>query len=230
VIGFMEGDHIELKYQAENSEDPITLKLYVTDVEGQTLSCAPVYVENDFPKEETRVTTYLKPEALKVSSYLTSAIQRDNQLTEISVAVPRDQDLYVVTHRDWRSTTADGTVNNLSDDIETVYLERDYLIYSGSHQIAITASVPGQNKQERESQIADPDGDGETVTDLYQYLINTRTREVHSLATLTPRCGVRRMKEKHKFFLRSLDDVDDALKRGAFDYCAWCFGKDKSKY
>jgi len=233
VIGFMEGDHIELNYLDESLGIENRLRLIVTAVgglHGQTLSCAPVNVEADFPAEKTRVTTYLKPEALMVRSYLTSAIQRDIELTEITVAVPSIQDLFKVTHRDWRSTTVDGTVKNISADIETVYLEKDYLIYSGNHNISIAASDSEPNNEESGKLETEPTAGGVTETDLYRYLINTRTREVHNLATLTPRCGVTLIKENHKFFLRSLDDIDDALKRGAFDFCAWCFGKDKSNY
>lgn len=230
VIGFMEGDHIELKYVDESTEIESVLRLFVTDVDGPLLSCTPVIAENDFPSEKTQVSTYLKPEALMVSSYLKSTIQRDQEVTKFEVAVPEPRDRFVVTHREWRSTTVDGLVKNISTDIETVYLEKDYLVYSGSHEISITATDMDQNGEESEEGETEPPVCGGPGTDLYRYLINTRTREVHDLANLMPRCGVRLMKEQHKCFLRSLDDIEDALKKGAFDYCAWCFGKDKSEY
>ena len=230
VVGFMEGDHIELKYVDDRSGLSYEIRLYVTGVEGSVLFCTPVIAEDYFPREKTQVTTYLKPEALMVKSYLKSAIKRDQELTEIEVAVPDSRDRFVITHRDWRSTTVEGLVKNLGVDIETVYLEKDYLVYSGRHEISVSTTKAGLNGGDKESKEREPNGGGQTGADLYPYLINTKTREVHNLKTLKPRCGVMRMKDKHKFFLRSLDEVESALKRGAFDFCAWCFGKDQSAY
>lgn len=58
-----------------------------------------------------------------------------------------------------------------------------------------------------------------------RYLGNASTRELHDLKNATPRCQVDEIKPEHRVAFKT---EKEALAAG-YDYCAYCFGKEKSK-
>ncbi len=58
-----------------------------------------------------------------------------------------------------------------------------------------------------------------------RYLGNANKRELHDLKNATPRCHVDEIKSEHRVVFRT---EKEALAAG-YDYCAFCFGKEKSK-
>jgi hypothetical protein len=58
-----------------------------------------------------------------------------------------------------------------------------------------------------------------------RYLGNTRTREIHDLENLQPRCQVAEIRVDRRYYFAR---TDDALAMG-YDYCAYCFGAGASQ-
>ncbi len=212
VTGFMEGDHVCLKHEMDG-EVLAEIKLYVTGVDGEELACSPEKTEYDFPAFETVVETYLKPDGLKVRSSLTETINGNSEITELKVAVPLSGNSFEIVHRDWRSNRLSGLVADAIDEVETVYLEEDYLVYSGSHTVLVRP--PGENYDDVE----------------YAYLLNTNrnSKEVHRLKHILHECNVLQITEEHRRYISSLDEIAEKLIDETYDYCAWCFSRELSK-
>ncbi len=245
VLGFMEGDRIELKYEIKdedgNIESTNTAKLYVLDCqdvvrEGDQgayclLKCSSVEAEAHFPAGDTKVETYLKPGNLKVKSYLMSEIEKGKEIEEIKIAVPVKGDRCQIIHRDWHSNTVSEVVTKVSNTIETVYLEKDYLVYSGNHSVGANIEqndLNGEPKQNEQLNTEVQTAKEAQETD-YQYLLNTNSGEIHDLSNIKQSCSLHKMKYDHMNYLFDLDGVQEQLGNGTYDYCAWCFGKDLSK-
>jgi hypothetical protein len=58
-----------------------------------------------------------------------------------------------------------------------------------------------------------------------RFLGNSHNREVHDLQNTKKTCGIDRISADHRVFFRA---AEDAIKAG-YDYCAYCFGKSKSR-
>lgn len=69
----------------------------------------------------------------------------------------------------------------------------------------------------------DPAGD--TGTRPERYLGDSDTRELHDLKNITPQCHLNAIRPDHRYFFRT---QKEALAMG-YHYCAYCFGRDKSK-
>ncbi len=241
VLGFMEGDRIELKYEVKDNSGEVissdTVRLYVLDCIDKIteknshcfITCSPVEAEVDFPAGETTVETYLKPDNMKIRSYLKERITKGETITGIKIAVPAIGDRMVVVHRDWQSNTLSETVNGINNAIETIYLEKDYLVYSGNHYVIANLQENLENADPVEEELL-PDEEADDMEETeYLYLVNTRSGEVHDLSNIKEGCSLQFMKYKHMKYVVSIEEIQGQLDDGSYDYCAWCFGKDMSE-
>lgn len=62
------------------------------------------------------------------------------------------------------------------------------------------------------------------ITKTSRYIGNSRTTEVHDLSNQQQGCYIERIRKDR---VKSFRSLDEALKQG-YDYCAYCFGKEKS--
>jgi hypothetical protein len=69
-----------------------------------------------------------------------------------------------------------------------------------------------------------PQGDPGTINKT-QFLGNSHNREVHDLKNTKKNCRIDQISADHRVFFKT---AEDAIKAG-YDYCAYCFGKAKSK-
>jgi hypothetical protein len=58
-----------------------------------------------------------------------------------------------------------------------------------------------------------------------RYLGNSGERELHDVQNEKPRCQLSAIRPDHRIFFQSTQQAEQA----GYDYCAYCFGKDKSK-
>jgi hypothetical protein len=58
-----------------------------------------------------------------------------------------------------------------------------------------------------------------------RYLGNSGSRELHDLSNEKPRCSLAKMRPDHRVYFASPKEAEQA----DYDYCAYCFGKGKSK-
>ncbi len=59
-----------------------------------------------------------------------------------------------------------------------------------------------------------------------RYLGNSAKREVHDLSKTTKRCQLDEIRPDHRVYFKTQKEATEA----GYDYCAYCFGKDKSKH
>lgn len=243
VFGFMEGDHIELRHEVtEDGEIKIVkkIRMFVQNVEDVVdenkcvISCSPVRVEESFPatsgNERTIVETFLKPDGQEITSYLV-ADTSDNEISQIEIVMPKAGDAFTVTHRDWRSSIISGTVQDLINTIDNIFLEKEYLVYSGTHKVRAYLEENIWDEEpidevETETVVSDIEG---KVLQGFQYLVNTNSGEVHDMSNIKQRCNLSLMKDEHKRYIRSLEEIREELVDEIYDYCRWCFGEDMSK-
>lgn len=58
-----------------------------------------------------------------------------------------------------------------------------------------------------------------------RYLGNSGKRELHDLENTKPRCRIDKIRPDHQFYFKTEKEAQEA----GYDYCAFCFGKEKSK-
>jgi len=58
-----------------------------------------------------------------------------------------------------------------------------------------------------------------------RFLGNSHSRELHDLRNEKPRCGLAKVAPDHRVYFANPEEAD----KTGYDYCAYCFGKGKSK-
>lgn len=58
-----------------------------------------------------------------------------------------------------------------------------------------------------------------------RYLGNSAKRELHDLSKITKRCQLDEIRPDHRVYFKTQKEATEA----GYDYCAYCFGKEKSK-
>ncbi|MFV1950655.1 MAG: putative baseplate assembly protein, partial [Nitrospinota bacterium] len=241
VLGFMEGDRIEIRHEDEK-EVIKRATFLVKSVSGNVLECESVEVDGSFPIGSI-VETYLKSPDQTIKSYLISGIKANSEISQLHVAIPDAGDDFILIHRDWPSNTIHGKITDVDDTVETVYLEDNYLVYSGTHAIWNTEKggetfMPAGAGTKGNENLISPFKGGinggfpnkkKREEAVFQYLVNTNTGEIHNLNTIQPRCNISAIHDKNKKFITSLKEVSMEIEKGVYDYCAWCFDRKMSK-
>jgi len=194
VTGFKEGDRISL-----GSEDDRVL-LVIKSVSGDILECEPSTTEEtgrSYP-----VGSIVETPDKRVRSFILNEVPAQDATWFLKVAVLEPGDVSVLSHM---NNTVSMEIETVSDQVETVFIEDNYLVYSGVHLI---------NRKGKEELI-------------FPYLLNTHTGEIHDLKNLKPNCRVSRITREHRMFLRTLDKA--LMQKRGLDYCRWCFGADLSR-
>ena len=100
-----------------------------------------------------------------------------------------------------------GTVEKVSNQVETIFMDENYLVYSGKHEIYSGKDEIGKKAR------------GEPV---FPFLFNKKSKEIHDLNNEQPGCGLSIMKKDNMKFIRTVDEME------GYDYCAYCFGRGLS--
>jgi hypothetical protein len=201
VMGFKEGDFITLSLR--NDERSVDLRVISVSHEklGDILECEPFMIDKEFP------TGSMVKNRDGVESFILNEVKAgDISLNPIKVAIPGDGDNAVLSLRDDPTTKESFKIKDVSDQVETIFIEDNYLIYSGTHTLYSGAE---EIKKEKEP--------------LFRYLININTGEIHDLQNEDPKCHLNAILKKNRKFVRTLDRIDK------YDYCGWCFGREMSK-
>ena len=64
-----------------------------------------------------------------------------------------------------------------------------------------------------------------TAAEQTRYLGNSHARELHDLQNTKKNCRINQISADHRVFFKTMEDSI----RAGYDYCAYCFGKEKSK-
>lgn len=176
-------------------------------------------------KEHAIVTNITDGSRRKIKSYCVRDVEKvDGRIKEITIAEPGWGDSFSITHSEWTSESLHGVIDGVSEVDDIVYLEENYLVYSDDPDITV---LPPQT-----SYLLDTNDPDVTVLPFQaRYLLNTNrsSTEVHDLYNMKPQCNIDDMLEHHKRFIKDLKDIQKELATGEYDYCAYCFGKNRSR-
>ena len=200
VMGFKEGDHVILG----TGENSTTLVLTSVSHEcfGDVLECEPISTDTAFPAGSTVETS-----DKRVTSVILNEIPV-GKISVLKVAILDVGDTIVLRHRDDPSSTESGEIQQVSTQVETIFIEDNYLVYPGTQAIYSDTNEICKNE------------DNELV---FPYLFNTNSREIHNLNNKQTNCHIELIHRKNMKFARTLDDID------SYDYCRWCFGPEMSE-
>lgn len=197
VMGFKEGDCITLVHN-EKSID-LTIKSVSEDI----IECEPsdaVVITDPYP-----AGSVVKTVDNRIKSFILNDVAAQSKTCFIKVAVFESKDSIILSRKDGSQSTEPLEIQNKSNKIDTIYIEDNYLVYSGTHLI---------NKKGIEKLV-------------FPYLINTNTKEVHYIYNEKKSCQLSEIKKENRLYLENLDKT--YLKDKKIDYCRWCFGPDLSK-
>lgn len=200
AMGFKEGDHVILG----TGENSTTLVLTSVSHEsfGDVLECEPILTDTAFPAGSTVGTS-----DKRVTSIILNEIPV-GKISVLKVAILDVGDTIVLRHIDDPSSTESGEIQQVSTQVETIFIEDNYLVYPGTQAVYSDTNEICKNTEE------------ELV---FPYLFNTNSREIHNLNNKQTNCHIELIHGKNMKFARTLDDI------GSYDYCRWCFGPEMSE-
>jgi len=158
----------------------------------------------------------------------------DGRIKEITIAEPGQGDSFSITHSEWTSESLHGIVTSVSEVDDIVYLEENYLVYSDDPDITVLPPQTSYNDPDitvLPPQTSYNDPDITVLPPQVRYLLNTNpsSTEVHDLYNMKPQCNIDDMLEQHKRYIVDLKVIQKELTTGEYDYCAYCFGKNRSR-
>lgn len=172
--------------------------------------------------EEYAIVTNITDTSLRrIKSYCVKDVEKiDGRIKEITIAEPGQGDSFSITHSEWTSESLHGIVTSVSEVDDIVYLEENYLVYSDDPDITVLPPQTSYN-----------DPDITVLPPQVRYLLNTNpsSTEVHDLYNMKPQCNIDDMLEQHKRYIVDLKVIQKELTTGEYDYCAYCFGKNRSR-
>ena len=187
IIGFKEGDQVTLTNPGKTSSITLTIKSISSDRFGDVLECEPTWTDNEFA-EGSIVETSDK----RIKSFILNYMPAQDYVTYLMIA----------RFDNGNNVKEYGTIEGVSDEIDTIFVNENYLVYSGKHEIYSGKDEIGKKAR----------GEPE-----FPYLFNTNSKEVHNLNNEQPGCGLNGILRENMKFLRTLDTMD------GYDYCAKCF-------
>jgi hypothetical protein len=140
VIGFKEGDCIILSN--ENNSLRIVLESICCDVPGSicgdvpeckpisVLECEPIWTNVDFP-----VGSIVETTDRRIKSYIIKEIPAQSNLRFLKVAIFEERDIIVLRRYVNAPPSEELIISTVTDQVETIFIEDNYLVYSGTHEI-----------------------------------------------------------------------------------------------
>lgn len=124
VVGFKEGDTVILSNGAKSEN------LVLKSVHKDLLECEPCWTDAAFPSGSLVETSNEK-----IKSYILNDIPAQSNISLLRVAVFKANDNVVISHKDDPAVTLSAEIKNVIDQPETIFIEDNYLVYSGTHTI-----------------------------------------------------------------------------------------------
>lgn len=195
VIGFKEGDCITLN---EKNVD-----LVIKSVSEDILECEPIGA--DIITDTYPAGSIIETKNKMTRSFILNDTPAQSKTCFVKVAVFEPKDSIILSRRDGSQSTEHLEIEDVGNKSDTIYIEDNYLVYSGIHLI---------NKEKIEELV-------------FPYLVNTNTKEVHDIYNEKPNCQLPEIKKEHRLFLEILNKT--FLENKGIDYCHWCFGPELSE-
>lgn len=212
VSGFKEGDRINLKSQHHSLS--LVIKSIIHENDGDILEIEPFTTELKFP-----VGSLVETGDQRIQSFILNEVPENSRVQYLKIAVFEVNDSFTISrgqHDQDPHYIKSGTIQAISDRLTTVFIDSNYLVYSGNH--VVHSAIDNGNPEMLSKTGNNDDQVGSNL--IFPYVINTKTREIHHAAHATV------INKGNRRYLTSLDEqLMNDLK---LDYCAYCFGKDMS--
>jgi hypothetical protein len=194
VTGFKDGDNIILRNG--DKRETLVIRSVFHEIGGDILEFKPFSTKYEYPAWSI-VETLDK----RIRSFILNEVPANSSASLLKVAILETGDNIVLSTKDETSRTDYIEITEINDRVESIFIDDNYLVYSGAHSI---------NKNGKKELI-------------FPYLVNVYSKETHDLENIQPKCNFADIKNEHKKFIKTLDDIN------GFDYCRWCFGAELSK-
>jgi hypothetical protein len=127
VMGFKEDDRIKLG----GTIDLVIKSVYHSkEANNDILEFEPFYTDRDLP-----INSIVETIDQRTRSYILTPITKDSEVQSLTIAVFAANDPIILISKDDPADTESGTVTEINQQLETVYIEDNYLVYSGTHNI-----------------------------------------------------------------------------------------------
>jgi hypothetical protein len=195
VVGFKEGDSIILSHRDKTAI--LIIRSVSHERLGDILECEPSHIDDSYP-----VGSIVKTSDGRIRSFILNEVpEGDISLNPLKISILKAGDSFGLSLEDDPSKRLTGMIKKVSNRVDKIFIETNYLVYSGEHSVNTTG------KKEM----------------AYPYLMNTNTKEIHDLNKEQPNCKLNLIQKDNMIFARTLDKIDK------YDYCRWCFGPEMSK-
>ncbi len=133
VTGFQEDDSIIVSY-SDGVAKPVEFTAHIESISGNRLILKEnKFCERDFLAGLTTVRTH----GGQVTSVLTKDLDSGTNISELEIAVVEESDEFEIVHRYSKLNRKKGLVDSLQERPEKIYLDPNYLTYSGAHEIIV---------------------------------------------------------------------------------------------
>lgn len=134
VTGFKEGDSIIIR--SNDKSVNLTVKSVshesMNNLSYVVLECESAWIEDSFPINSTVETA---DKSIKSFTLNCIQAQTDISLTPVQIAIPEVEDTIVLIHAEKSWENASGKITYVDRNMDTIFVDENYLIYSGSHMI-----------------------------------------------------------------------------------------------
>jgi hypothetical protein len=205
VTGFKEGDNIILRNGGKR--DTLVIRSVAHDTTGDILECEPFNTKNEYTPGSIVETS-----DKKIRSFTLTNVPANSNNSLLKVAIIEKGETIILGLKDDPSRTDAIEITEVDDRVEKIFIDDNYLVYSGTHSINRNSINNNNSKNNNEDNKL-----------LFPFLVNINSKEIHNLDNIKKNCNLDYIKNDHKKFIKTLDNIN------GYDYCGWCFGAGMSK-
>lgn len=136
ATGFQEDDVVSVFIPGNSTVElfQATIAGLEYTAEGRLLKLTQsIHIKDNYPAGETIITT----KAGKIVSTLIDPLSANTDVTELLIAEPKSGDSFEILNKNSSLNRKKGVLSGSEDTTNKVYLDSNYLVYSGTHEILI---------------------------------------------------------------------------------------------
>lgn len=128
VSGFKEGDRINLS--AQHHSISLVIQSVRHENDGDVLEFEPWSTEQEFP-----VGSLVETNDHRIQSFILNQVTENSQVQYLKIATFKENDAIIISHSQGEQEPVSGTIETLSTRLTTIFIDSNYLVYSGNHVV-----------------------------------------------------------------------------------------------